>query len=397
MNAQKTLLLVGASLLTLTSTSFAQAGGDPTTPPAGVPGKVMKTLDEVEARIPLVDGASGVTQNLNTGFSITLPGSYYLVHNISVSEGTAININSDNVTLDLNGFRIYGTGTADGSRYAIDTGTRSNVLIKNGTIKCNFAIAIDGGSLDGSSFDAGIYSEVFFGLGDGEGIIVKNVIIDGVAGNGIVNATLVEDSIVSNVDGIGIESQVIKNSIANRCEDIALKGDSIFDSEGYSLGNSGISATDKVINSKGRSISIGANSHAGIRLNSNGVVRSSSGYAESGSGIFLDEGTVSESIGFSETYIGIYVNDGTVSHSKGHSESTNDSSVARGIWVRDGHVSHSFGSGKVVPGITTDVASYCYGDIQDVSGAAIVATVAIACQVSSDDSVSATTKALGTP
>ena len=136
MKAQNTLLLIGASLLGLTSTSFAQAGGDPTNPPPGLPGKVMKTLDEVEARIPLVDGAPGVTTNAGGGFTISFSGSYYLVDNIVVSdiESPGIRISASRIKIDLNGYTIDGAVTNTSDAIIINS-NQTNIAIENGGIE----------------------------------------------------------------------------------------------------------------------------------------------------------------------------------------------------------------------------------------------------------------------
>ncbi|MCW1914150.1 right-handed parallel beta-helix repeat-containing protein [Luteolibacter sp. GHJ8] len=104
--------------LTLLSLGTACAQG-PLTPPnttgpevgptapldgSGNPQPAMKTLHQVEPRIPLAGGT--------IAHVISQPGSYYLTANISQS-GTSngITVNAQNVTLDLNGFAIIGNGT----------------------------------------------------------------------------------------------------------------------------------------------------------------------------------------------------------------------------------------------------------------------------------------------
>jgi parallel beta-helix repeat protein len=70
----------------------------------------LKTLDEVEARI-IVNGSNTPGDAANS-FIITAPGSYYLVGNIVGARGKhGISIRANDVTLDLNGFALIGSGT----------------------------------------------------------------------------------------------------------------------------------------------------------------------------------------------------------------------------------------------------------------------------------------------
>lgn len=66
---------------------------------------------------------------------ITAPGRYRLTRNLVVKSGTAITINSDDVTLDLNGYSISSTARpASGCGVSV-VGARRNVTIQNGSIQ----------------------------------------------------------------------------------------------------------------------------------------------------------------------------------------------------------------------------------------------------------------------
>lgn len=94
--------------------------------PPGSPAPLMKTLDQLEPRTPLT----------NTEFmlplEITNSGSYYLITNL-VFAGWGIIVKTNNVTLDLNGFRITTISPGYAPGIYIEPGVR-NVTIKNGTI-----------------------------------------------------------------------------------------------------------------------------------------------------------------------------------------------------------------------------------------------------------------------
>src|SRR5580698_3192796 len=96
-------LLAFATLNSQLSTTFAQGS---LTPP-GAPAPTMKSLDQVEART-IVDAANtpGDASDL---FIISQPGSYYLTANLAGASGkNGIEITTNNVTLDLNGFSLQG-------------------------------------------------------------------------------------------------------------------------------------------------------------------------------------------------------------------------------------------------------------------------------------------------
>jgi parallel beta-helix repeat protein len=132
------------SALALT-TLAAHAG--PLDPPSGTIAPTMKTLDQVEPRIPLnQDTTPGDTDSV---LKIAQSGSYYLAADLRIlSFGDprhAIEITAPNVTLDLSGYSLISLlGTLDGIRLGPNV---ENVTIINGSI-IGFS---SGDGIDGST------------------------------------------------------------------------------------------------------------------------------------------------------------------------------------------------------------------------------------------------------
>jgi hypothetical protein len=121
----KRLVLLAA--LALPALAFAQGA---LTPPPGAPAPTMKTLDQIEPRIPI--GQVGGSSEL---IVIAEPGSYVLQGNVSVTGGDAIAITAGNVTLDLNGFMLSSfEETPSGTAIAINDRLK-NITIRNGHIR----------------------------------------------------------------------------------------------------------------------------------------------------------------------------------------------------------------------------------------------------------------------
>ena len=124
---QTHLVVAGVALAAL----FAIAPAGELTPPGGSVGQTMKTLDEIEPRIPV----TSLSHDANSLFKITQPGSYYLTENITGRAGYhGIEIASSDVTLDLMGFTLRGVADSlDG--ITTDGAAHSRIYIYNGTVR----------------------------------------------------------------------------------------------------------------------------------------------------------------------------------------------------------------------------------------------------------------------
>lgn len=120
-----------ATLALLTSAALLSAG--PLNPPAGPVAPSYKTLGEVEPRIAV--SATSTPGDADSLFKITQPGSYYLTANITgVSGKHGIEIAQVAVTLDLNGFTMFGApGTLDGIH--VSGVTPPDIVVRNGTLQ----------------------------------------------------------------------------------------------------------------------------------------------------------------------------------------------------------------------------------------------------------------------
>lgn len=261
--------LLSLALLACAVAVFAQG---PLNPP-GAPGQTMKSLDQIEPRTVIPGGS--------TSYTITSPGSYVLGGNLTIAEGSAIVVNSGNVTLDLNGFTIASAPTFTFGSGIVIGDNLSNIRILNGYITGGTTYAA--GTFTLSGFENGIFAA---GNGGSRNVEVRSVTVTGVeqggisladgmvvdcrvricGGNGISGVTLVTGCEVGTAGGQGINATVVNTSRAGSVGSLAANAgisaaritgsfgsaaagrgidayDSAKDCTGYSTSNHGVSAT----------------------------------------------------------------------------------------------------------------------------------------------------------
>jgi hypothetical protein len=270
--------------------------------PPGAPGPTMKTLAQIEPRTPISTAP----------FTISVPGSYYLTANLTVSTGDAIAIATSGVTLDLAGFTLASTAPiATGYGIVLNGGLR-NLTIVNGFIRGG--VTDNAGIYSGPGFQYGIY---YSGVAP-VGTRVVGVSVSGCLSHGIYlntgDSTVVESCTVRTVGSYGIVASTIKGSVAVDCGGYAVVGDQVSDSRGESTSSgSGVSAST-VLNCCGYSSS-GNGLYASTAQNCFGQSSSSTGlyastaqtcYGHSGSGYGLNAITAQNCYSYSGSGTGLY-------------------------------------------------------------------------------------------
>ena len=311
-----------ALLLALTPALLHAQGS--LTPPAGLPVASMKTLDQVEARTPLVTGATGVAINAAGTITISQSGSYYLTRKITVATGHGIVIATGlhDVSIDLSGFTIESTLATGVNGDAISAEYSDRLRISNGNIKGGSTVQV--GTLTARGFSHGILV--------GNGTLISGVNITGVndaiyCGNSIVeNCTIASCSFgirnlggcthhcsVANCSHIGIESDVIESCKAAGYLIRGINGVTVINSNGDSNQGPGLYAAETATNCTGHSITnIGLSAETATNC---------TGSSGSGTGLYAITATncTGTTISTIPSVIGLEVY-GTASNCRGRSE-----------------------------------------------------------------------------
>jgi hypothetical protein len=345
----------------------------------------MKTLDQVEARIPLVAGAPGVTINVNGTINISERGSYYLTNNLTISTAAAhgISISVNNVTVDLNGFSLICNTVNGGS--AINLGATGNVVIRNGSIVGNTTVA--GAVFTKSGWEHGVNSTNT----SSANVRVAHLLVQGVREKGI-NCPFA-GSFVENCSVNICGNQGISASSIVACSVLKAGGTAI----NCPLGDEGGS----VINSLAECVATSGAGLYGIYAR-DGAVINSKGISVQNEGIWAKQ--VTNSHGSSTKDVGLYAE--VADSCTGKSEQatgffaetaqncSGTSNLGVGLYAEN--ATNCIGTS---PGKALDIqgtASFCRAVRTGAAGVAMEAAIAIGC-TASGGTISAPQKHLGTP
>jgi hypothetical protein len=260
-----TLLSLGTACaqgpLTPPNTSGPEVG--PTAPldGSGNPQPAMKTLHQVEPRIPLAGGT--------IAHVISQPGSYYRTGNLSQSgSSSAISVTAQNVTLDLNGFAVIGNGT--GSMIPGINVTANHFVIRNGSLRGWSGTAL---------------------FANGESMRVENIISHDNTGSGMYAGknALVQGCQLRNNTASGMsagDNSVVRhcNAVGNGYKSILLGANCLVESCVTSGGFSGIETGD---GGTVRFSSAAGATAIGIATENNGTISDCSVEGSTGTGFAL--------------------------------------------------------------------------------------------------------------
>ena len=340
------------------ASSHLFADGGSLTPPPGAPAPTMKSLDQVEARTPLVEGEPGVTIDPGTNtITISVPGSYYLTGNHTVSGSAGISINAEGVTLDLNGYTVSSTADPASGQGVMIVG--SDTTIFNGHIRggVTYDGQAEGNQFTGSGFATGLSSASL------DNILVHDLSVKGCSVDGIdlarsqARSCVVRSCTVNVAGGVGIEANVVSDCSVATTGGESIHAITVSNCQAYSVGASGIAGYN-IDNSSGETIDTGAQSH-GIRAFFS--VANSTGSSEGGSGILA--GLAPGEGGVATGCAGISHGEHSSSHGISADYAINGCSgrSSSGDGLRAPLVSNSYGYSDGDDGIEASQVNYSYG------------------------------------
>jgi hypothetical protein len=188
----KKAVWISALLVAFAVPAWLAVAGD--LDPAEGPAPTMKTLEVIEARTPI--------RAADLPLTISQPGSYYLAEDIATS-GAGIIIDSDHVTIDLNGFALSAElGDCIGINWVKD-----NVTVKNGFVVGCGATGVNLNAATNSIVD-GVHASdnALYGIRVGPNSVVVNSVAKSNGSTGITarGGSIVRNCVATQNTGEGI-------------------------------------------------------------------------------------------------------------------------------------------------------------------------------------------------
>lgn len=169
--------------------------------------------------------AGGVTPADEPGYPVTIDraGSYRLTGTLAVLDGTALEIEADHVTLDLNGFRlrcftlVMPLGTPCSAGLGVDAAAYDHVVVRDGSV---VGFGDDGLRLRNNAVveDVQVVANGGHGIEVGgasrvEGCLVEDNGGDGILGSGTISHNRAVDNGGDGIRAIGVlrDNEVIRN------------------------------------------------------------------------------------------------------------------------------------------------------------------------------------------
>ena len=176
----KTKLKLLAAFHLLSSICLSAHAQGSLTPP-GAPAPTMKSLDQIEART--IVNAVNTPGDAGNTFIISTPGSYYLTGNLGGDTAKhGISIQTNDVTLDLNGFALISGG--GGNRRGVNVPVaQTGLCVRNGSVRGWTDGGVRGDTANLLAENLRLVNNFGArGLAVGNGSMIKNCVA---AGNGI--------------------------------------------------------------------------------------------------------------------------------------------------------------------------------------------------------------------
>ena len=249
--------------------------------PTGEPASSMRTLAQIEPRIPI----ESLTGDSTAQYVINSSGSYYLsVGNLTGVSGKAtIAINADGVSIDLNGFSLVGGRT----RGVEIRGAYSNLAIRNGGI---YSCSAAGVGISTGNAPTGVLLEHLtiasvsgagIDLTAGNAITVSHCSVSGAVSGIVIGNTgsTVQNCSVANLVTAGAQAWGIFAGSVSHCEVNTILGSGQSNSYGI-LGRVVLACNVSNIDTGGPGISVGIQADTVTGCTANSIGQTASGVSE---------------------------------------------------------------------------------------------------------------------